>query len=105
MDEKQQLVAHGGEFWANREFWTVTSLLWLGLIAKNLKSGERISGRKFAAELITAFLIAIVMYLLGLLKGLTPTQLFLTAGLGAIGTVRTLQWALQAIALIKKSGG
>lgn len=105
VDEKQQLVAHGSDFWLHREFWTVTSLLWLGLVAKTLKSDEQIHFRKFAAEVITAFLVAVAMFFAGLLNGLSVTQFVLLGVLGAVGTVRLLQWILQAVALIKSSGG
>lgn len=103
MDEKQ-VVAHSGDFWAHREFWTVTALLWAGLIAKALKGSEPFDTRKLAAEFITAGLIAVAMFMTGLLQGMATPQLVLFGALGALGTVRTLQWTLRLLSLMKKTG-
>ena len=82
----------------------MVALLWLGLIAKTLHGSEPFDIRKLAAEFITAGLIAVSMYIGGLLQGLSMTQLILLGALGALGSVRVLQWTLRAAALIKKAG-
>lgn len=87
----------------NNAFFSVVLLLVMGVIARRLLDDGPISFRRFFAEILLAFLTGVVFYTFGVLQGLTTAQIILCGGLGGLGSVRMLEWAIKIALAVRRA--
>lgn len=75
----------------------------VGAIARALVDEEPFDWRKFAGEMLLAFISGVLLWSLGLLQGLSFEQMIFLGALGALGGVKFVQWLVTIAKAVRSS--
>ncbi len=99
---KEALDAVTSIQWADRTFLTVVLMFAAGAAARVLVSGEPFNMRRFVAEMLFAFIGAVMLWSFGLLQGMTALQIIFFGSLGSLGGVRLIEWGIKIAKAVGK---
>lgn len=93
---------NAADLWANPLFWWAIGMSVLAHLATYLKRLEPFNLRVFVAEMITAAVFAIAIYLVGIIKGQDPYLVIVICILSGLGSARMTQHGLAVFRLLLK---
>lgn len=97
---------HGvGWDWSDRFMWSVIGMFVLGSMARSFIGNEPFDPKRFIGELILSTIGAIMMYSMGLMQGMSETQIVCFGAAASLGGVRMIDWGLRIAKAVKQTGG
>jgi len=87
----------------DRTFMTIAFLFMVGAAARTFISDEPFNAKKFTGEMLFAFIGAVVLYTFGVLQGMNTIEIIFFGGLGSLGGVRLVEWAIKIGKTVGKS--
>ena len=86
----------------DRTLWAFILMVIMGTVGRILVSDEPFILRRFAGEILLAFVGGSMLYAVGLLQDLNTLQLIVLGGLAGLGGVRTIEWLIKIARKVKE---
>ena len=95
IDEKHTIVKGAIEWWMDHTLWSIVALMIAGSVGRTLISPAKFNTKLFVGEVILSAVVAVLVFHLGLMQGMSFAQMLVFGALSSLGGLRLTQWFIK----------